>query len=171
MSSTFGDLGNTGLNSIIQPLYQLTLPPISQLLQLVMQLIRPLMGFLGPLIDPLMQLALSFLQYVFNFAASIPFGNITVSIIKPITDMLIPLVLNPPSASSRYLSSPAMSAAYAPPWWDNFASYIAMWGWPLLLKRVPGRGYRVLADTERMRGGEYDQPAYQEGSYQPVVGG
>lgn len=166
MASIFDNMGNTGLNSLLQPIIQLFQP--------IIQLFQPILNMLGPIIVPLEGVLSGITSSIINILMRIPFGNITVSVIQPLTGILssvtasIPRV---PGASSVYQSNPSAVAAYAPPWWDNFASYIALWGWPLLLKRIPGRGYRVLADTEGMEKGGYDQPAYQQGMYQPVVGG
>lgn len=159
MASIFDNMGDTGLNALTQP---------------IIQLLQPILNLLGPILVPIEGILSGVTSSITNVLLRIPYGDITVGIIQPLTGLLasvtasIPRV---PGASSMYQSSPSAVAAYAPPWWDNFASYVALWGWPLLLKRIPGRGYRVLADTEGMEKGGYDQPAYQQGMYQPVVGG
>ncbi len=122
-------------------------------------------------VGPLWGQLSGFLLDLANFTAGVPFGNYTLDIVRWLTSFLIPLAPSAPGASSMYQTSPSYSAADIPPWWANFASYVAMWGWPLLLKRIPGHGYRILADTEGHKGVEYDPPAYMQGLRPPVVGG
>ncbi len=146
------------MSSILGGTGGIELPP--SLYNILNTTIAPITGVTGDLFTSLA-----------NMTASIPFGQQTLDIVQRLTSFLIPLAPRAPGAASMYQSNPSNTAAYAPPWWSNFASYVAMWGWPLLLKRIPGHGYRVLADTEKMEKGEYDLPAYMQGLNQPVIGG
>jgi hypothetical protein len=169
MASTFdtlGDIDTLGIMDTLNSVLNMTLP------------------LLIPLIDTSGSIA--------NLMATLPYGDTTLKIVRDLTALLIPVVpgaqsmkttygsspgslpalggladslskLLVPDASSMYQSRTGSQALDIPPWVKSFASYVELWGWPLLLKRIPGRGYGILADTDRMRKGEFDEPAYIQG--------